>query len=211
MSRPSAPAPTAVNAPSLWQLLVRFYRVFRLVALAALILVLLLILRTPAPPSVQTDPTAAARLEAKLARLQAAPPGQPKTLSVDEAELNSWLGPNLALAPPEDVEPSLAQVQSNVRDLKVSLIDDRARVFLVFDFHGKDLGFTLEGRLRVEQGYLRLDPTYAKLGSLPLPHSTLEGAVQRIFASPENQEQFRLPPEVLDIRVEGGKLLVFRR
>jgi hypothetical protein len=71
-----------------------------------------------------------------------------------------------------------------------------------------DLSLELEGQLTVRDGCLRLEPTAGKLGSLPLMQATLEGAAYRLFDSPENKEKFRLPPEIRDVRVERGRLIV---
>jgi hypothetical protein len=108
------------------------------------------------------------------------------------------------LPPQEDVE----SVRSNVRDVKIELKDNLMRAHVLFDFHGMDMTLELEGRLGVENGYLRLYPTGGKLGSLPLPQGTLESAVQRLFELPENREKFRVPPPIQDIRVESGELVV---
>ena|SRR5438093_9972684 len=39
--------------------------------------------------------------------------------------------------------------------------------YVLFDLYGKELSLTLEGRLSVQDGYLRLSPTRLMLGSLP--------------------------------------------
>jgi hypothetical protein len=78
----------------------------------------------------------------------------------------------------------------------------------LFDIHGKDLTLVLEGRLGAQNGYLRFMPTGGKLGSLPIPQSTLEGAVARMLESPENRDKLRLPDGVGDVRIENGELVV---
>src|SRR5207249_10645510 len=76
-----------------------FYRVFRWVAVASSVLVVVLLLRNPPPPIVQINPEAQKRAEAKVLELHSASEeGKPYTLRLDEAELNSWLRPNLSLA-----------------------------------------------------------------------------------------------------------------
>jgi hypothetical protein len=195
----------------------KIYRVVRWIILAGLVLVLFLLLKNAPPPEVQQDPEAGARVEQKMIELQqAVDAGQPHTLTLEEAELNSFLQSNLALqadtgsgatyASPRD--PTLEEVQSTVRDVRVNLVDDRVRAYVVFDLHGKDLTLTLEGRLRAVNGYLRLEPTGGMLGSLPLLQTTLDSAVERLFESPENKEKFRLPPEIRDIRIVNGQLEV---
>jgi hypothetical protein len=105
-------------------------------------------------------------------------------------------------------EPSIDEVRSNVKDVKVTMQDDRVQAYVLFDFHGKDLTLVLEGRLAAKDGYLRFIPTSGKIGSLPIPQSTLEGAVQRMLDSPENRDKLRLPDGVGDVRIENGQLVV---
>ncbi len=222
---PPRPAPARPAAPVAERegpgAIVRFYRVFRWVVLAALLLVVLLVTKKAPPPSVSSDPEAPQRLEAKLRAAElAAQAGQPHTLALDEAEINSWLGSHLQMArepgsepqsSPPEAEPTLEEVQSSVRDVKVDLVGDRVRAYVLFDYHGKDLTLLLEGRLRAENGYLRFEPTGGKLGELPLPQAALDRATTRLFNDPENREKLRLPPEVRDVRIENGELKVSYR
>ena len=223
----------------------RAYRVARWACLALLVMVMILLLRQAPAPQIPYDPEAKSRLNAKLTALETgARAGQPHQLRLDAAELNSFLGDNLALkqdddrattppslptAPSQRIQPappaasapgapetasslpSLEEVQSTVRDVKITMRDDRVQAYVLFDFHGKDLSLTLEGRLRVAGGYLRFEPVSGKLGSLPLWQSTLEKAVQRMLDSPDNREKFRVPPEIADIRIENGELVVAYR
>ena len=57
-------------------------------------------------------------------------------------------------------------------------------------------------------GYLRFESTSGKLGSLPLPQSTLESGVTRLFDTPENREKMRVTLEIRDIRIENGEVVV---
>jgi hypothetical protein len=224
---------TGKSSPGLFR---RVYRVARWVSLAVLVIVIILLLRQAPVPEIPYDPEAKSRLNAKLTALETdVRTGQPHRLRLDEAELNSFLGENLVLkrepdstvpAPPTEQapepapqpapppiasDPSLEEVQSSVRDVKITMQDDRVQAWVLFDLHGKDLSLTLEGRLRVAGGYLRFDPVSGKLGSLPLPQSTLENAVGRMLDAPENREKFRVPPEINDIRIENGELVVAYR
>jgi hypothetical protein len=88
---------------------------------------------------------------------------------------------------------------------------DRVQGYVVFNLHGVDLSLDLEGQLHAENGYLRFEPTGGKLGSLPIPQSTLETAVKRLLDSTENKEKLRLPDNVRDIRVENGALVITYR
>lgn len=216
----AAPAPASL--PPGRSALRLVYRIFTWGTLALLILTIALALRKSPPPRIQSDPQAAERLQAKLGELrQAREAGQPYTLRMQEAELNGWLSSNLALTPSPDTqprpqagpqaEPTIEQVASNVRDVKIALVEDRVRAYLVFDFHGKELSLELEGRLAARNGFLRFEPLGGKFGSLPLPDSALRNAVERLVDSPENRDNFKLPPEIADVRVANGELLVSYR
>jgi hypothetical protein len=167
--------------------------------------------------------------------------GQPQTLELDEPELNGWLRSNLALQRPLPAlespgnaaanpaaaqqaeaaapqatrlpgeDPAVAEAKSAVRDIRIELMEDSMRAYVEFDFHGKTLSFSLEGRLIVRDGYLSLEPTGGRLGSMPLPAAALESAARTIFESPENRQKFRLPPHIRDIRIEGRNLKVDSR
>lgn len=114
-------------------------------------------------------------------------------------------------APANQMQPTLAEIQSTVRDMRINLTDDRVRVYFLFELAGKDMSLELEGRLLVRDGYLRLEPTAGRLGSFPIPGFTLDNAVRRLFDSPENKEKFHLGAGIRDIRIEGGRLIVERR
>jgi hypothetical protein len=137
---------------------------------------------------------------------------------LNEAELNFWMQSNLALgtepaaggsgAPGPAGEPTLEQVRSSLRDVKVNLMGDRVRAYALFNLYGKDISLELEGRLFVSDGRLRLEPASGKLGSMPIPKLTLDRAVSRLFDSAQNREKFLLPTEIKDIQVINGELSV---
>jgi hypothetical protein len=197
--------------------------------LAALITLILLLHKTP-PPAVQSSPQAAARAEEKLQQVQeSVSQGQKATLRLDESELNSYLASHLALAQsasapasPPPVTPvapqttetpgspsatDVEQVRSSVRDVKVQMEGDHVRAYVVFDVHGKDMTLELVGRLGASDGYLKFEPISGQIGSLPIPQSTLESAVQRLMESPENRDKLKLPPDIADMRIENGELV----
>jgi hypothetical protein len=181
---------------------------------------------SPAPPVV-TSSQAAARAEQKLQDVeQAVSAGQPATLRLDETELNSFLSSHLDISsnaaasaspasssptaptPPAGASPAdIEQARSAVRDVKVQLIEDRVRAYVVFDFHGKDMTLQLEGRLGASDGYLRFEPVSGQLGALPIPQSTLDAAVRRMMDSPDNREKMRLPAEISDLKIENGEII----
>ncbi|MGB7847266.1 MAG: hypothetical protein WBL63_16750 [Candidatus Acidiferrum sp.] len=189
--------------------------------LAALITLILLLHKTP-PPSVQSSPQAAARAEEKLEQVeQSASRGEPAALRLDETELNSLLtsrlakaqSPNVSSSPPAsggNDAPSagdVEQMRSNVRDVKVQMEGDRVKAYVVFDVHGKDMTLELVGRLGSNDGYLKFEPVSGQIGSLPIPQSTLETAVQRLMDSPENRDKLKLPADVSDLHIENGELV----
>jgi hypothetical protein len=105
-------------------------------------------------------------------------------------------------------QATLEQVQSSVKDVKVDMDGDLVKAYVIFDFHGKDLSLELDGHLGARDGYLHFDPVAGKLGSLPLPQSTLDAAVEKLMASPENREQLKLPAQISDIQIVNGQAVV---
>jgi hypothetical protein len=211
------------SRPSPWK---RMFRVLRWTTYAFALVALVLLLHKAPPPLVETSPQAAARVEEKFEQVEkAVASGQPATLRMDETELNSYLATHLALAgngapnpasaggaqgaptgaapTPQEVE----QMRSNVRDVKVQLVDDRVKAYVVFDMHGKDMTLQLEGRLAAQNGYLLFEPLSGQIGALPIPQSTLASAVQRLMDSPENREKLKLPLEITDLRIQNGEVV----
>jgi hypothetical protein len=185
--------------------------------------------RTPAPD--YGLPDAAKRAEAKIQRFQSAVNqdiGQ--KLEMDESGLNGWLIASLALKKQKSGAPAAResliarakkaggiqgpgesapdQKQSLVRDVKTALREDSLRLYAAIDFHGVDVSLELEGKLLVRDGYLRLEPTGGKLDSLPLMSGALQSVAGRLFDSAENREKFRLPPQIREMRIEHGHLVI---
>ncbi len=179
----------------------RFYRVFRWVALAGSVIVVILILRQAPPPQVDRDPDAGLRLQSKMLELaRSMREGRSATLRLEEAEVNSWLSENLDLSSPAS--------DSTLQDLQVDLTGDRLQLYFLFGLYGQNLSLILEGRPQVQEGYLFFEVTAGQLGSLPIPQMALERAVQGLFESPQNRENFKLPPEIASIQVENGELAI---
>jgi hypothetical protein len=99
------------------------------------------------------------------------------------------------------------QVRSQVKDVKVELVDDRVRAYVVFDMHGKDVTLQLEGKLGAENGYLNFEPVSGSIGSLPLPPSALQSAMRHILENPENREKFKLPADMSGLKIENGEVV----
>jgi hypothetical protein len=211
-----------------WRLI---FRIVRWSSYASALIVLLLVLRKAPPPIVETNPQAAARVEQKFDQVQqAVSAGQPATMRMDQTELNSYLISHLDIAsnaaapsttpgapteggaaalpaPSGTTAEQIEQVKSAVKDVKVELIDDRARAYVVFDFHGKDMTLQLEGKLGADNGYLQFAPVSGQIGSLPIPQSTLETAVRRLMESPENREKLKLPDGMSSLKIENGEVV----
>jgi hypothetical protein len=103
---------------------------------------------------------------------------------------------------------TLEQVQSSVKDVKVDMDGDLVKAYVTFDFHDKDLSLELDGHLAAQGGYLKFEPVAGKLGSLPLPQSALDSAVEKMMSSPENREKLRLPPDISNIQIVDGQAVV---
>jgi hypothetical protein len=228
------PQPPRKNGP--WRVA---FRIFCWATYVSSALTLILLLHKAAPPPVEAaSPEAAARVEQKFALVeQSLNTGQAATVRLDEPELNSYLASHLNLEdssgapamPPQGnstnapnvpsaggpagspTQEEIESARSSVRDVKIQLMEDRVRAYILFDMHGKDMTLQLEGRLSSSGGYIRFDPVGGEIGSLPIPRSALETAVQRMMDSPVNRETLRLPPNISDLRVENGEIVLTYR
>jgi hypothetical protein len=113
-----------------------------------------------------------------------------------------------ASAFPGGDQATLEQVQSTVKDVKVDMDGDLVKAYVIFDYHGKDLSLELDGHLSADNGYMKFVPVAGKLGSLPLPQSTLQAAVDKMMASSENREKLKLPADISDIQIQNGQAVV---
>src|SRR5258708_38116308 len=183
-TQPSAHRADAEAAPkrSWWRMAFRIVR-WSMYVLAAVSL--MMVFHAVPPPVIATSPQAAARVDQKIGAVeQAVGGGQSATLRLDQTERNSYLASHLDISPtaPPSTVPSttpapgvdgatsgiptptgttaeqVEQVRSSVRDVKVELIDDRVRAYVVFDFHGKDMTLHLEGKLGAANGHLHFVP-----------------------------------------------------
>jgi hypothetical protein len=213
--------------------LVLIFRIVRWTVYACALIVLILLLHKPAPPAVSTTPEAAARAEQKFQDVQhAVAQGQPATLHMSETELNSYLASHLVLPSANANVPSgtpntttssepsqgapngdqatmddVEQMRSNVKDVKVQLVDDHVRAYVVFDVHGKEMTLQLVGKLGADNGFLKFEPVSGQIGSLPIPQATLEAAVRKMMESPENREKLKLPSDISNLKIENGEVV----
>ena len=201
----------------------RVFRVLPWISLAATVGILLLILRQAPPLPIQTDPQAADRVAEKMAQLQmAVRSNQPHTFTLSEAELNRWMRDNLAIASthqaqqadipaPTGSEANVQEIQSALKDVRINLIGNQLRAYALFALSGKEISLQLDGALTTQGGYIRLQPTAGKIGSLPIPSSTLDGVVHQLFDSPNNRDKFQFPPQIESVRVENNSLVISTR
>jgi hypothetical protein len=203
--------------------LVIVLRVVRWTMYACALILLILLLQKPTPPSVMANAEAAARVEQKFQDAQqAVDKGQSATLTMNETELNSYLASHLEL--PEDQTAGgdensasgdageqssreAAQMRSTVRDVKVQLLKDRVKAYVVLNLHGKDMTLQLEGKLGEDNGFLTFEPVSGQIGALPLPQSTVEAMAHRILDSPENRDKLRLSDDIADLKIENGEVV----
>jgi hypothetical protein len=185
--------------------------------------VLFLILKQAPPLTIQADPQAAERVTEKMAELRLAMESRrPHSLSLSEAELNQWMMDNLAVASarqaenaglsqPSDHESIIQGVQSALKDVRINMVDHRLRAYALFTLYGRDISLQLDGTLETSDGVLRVKPIAGKLGSMPIPRSTLEHVVQKLFDSPQNRDNFKLPPQIASVWIENSALVVVTR
>jgi hypothetical protein len=233
IANPPGESPVSDPQSSKTSTLVLIFRIVRWTVYACALIVLILLLHKPAPPAVSTSPEAAARAEQKFQDVQqATAQGQPATLHMSETELNSYLASHLVLPAanpnPLSAAPNAApsgsgtdgalnaeqptmddveQMRSNVKDVKVQLVDDHVRAYVVFDVHGKDVTLQLVGKLGADNGFLKFEPVSGQIGSLPIPQAVLEAAVRKMMESPENREKLKLPSDISNLKIENGEVV----
>ncbi len=178
------------------------------------LLALFLMFRPAPPPKVAVDPEGPQKIAGRLqAAQEAAAMGQPVAILMTEAELNTWLQSNLAFSgsagqPGAGSQPSQEEVQSSMKDIKLHLVGDQIHAYTLFDLYGKEVSLQLKGKLQVKDGRLRLDATEGQLGSLPIPKATLGSATAGLFDSPKNREKFMLPPQIANVQIQNGELVI---
>jgi len=223
VEEPSITGTETTTQPATKGFLSRIFRVLPWVSLTLTVGILLLILRQAPPLPIQTDPHAADRVAEKMAQMHmAVQTSQPHALTLNEAELNQWMRDNLAIASthqaqqagiptPTGSEPTVQEIQSALKDIRINLLGNQLRAYAVFILYGKEISLQLDGTITTEGGYIRLQPTAGKLGSLPIPSLTLDRVVHQLFDSPSNRDKFQLPPQIESVRVENNSLVISTR
>jgi len=165
------------------------------------------------PSQVQLDRSELNSYLAQNLQLEGKPTGFPAPQQAASMDNVPTVG---SAVPPDDPastfpggdQATLEQVQSTVKDVKVDMEGDLVKAYVIFDYHGKDLSLELDGHLSADSGYMKFVPVAGKLGSLPLPQSTLQAAVDKMMASPENREKLKLPADISDVQIQDGHAVV---
>ena len=214
--------PSEIGSPQSNRI-VRLFRVLPWVSLVLTLGILSAILRQAPALPIQSDPQAADRVAAKMAMLQqSTQTNRAANIALSEAELNQWMRDNLAIASahhaqqaglsvPAGSAATVEAVQSALKDVRMHLAGNQLHAYALFHIYGKDISLQLDGTLETRDGYVRLTPTAGKLGSLPIPNATLGHVVTQLFESPQNREQFQLPPQIQSVRVENSTLVITSR
>lgn len=171
-------------------------KILRIVALASVILSLLalwLLLTKPSMPTAEPSAEAARSFDSKMRELaEAREQGYPAEIRLTEAEVNSKIDAFLRKNPPPPGEATL-------KGARVRLEGEKAIALIAVNVKGKDLYVTMGGRLDFRDRAVRLVPSEARIGNLPIPVSMLEGKVNMRMEVPEN---------VSGVRVENSELVV---
>jgi hypothetical protein len=229
------PQPSKKNTP--WRMAFRVFRWATYIATAITLLMLFHKADPPMVEAASPEAAARVDQKFANAA-QALNSGQAATVHLDQTEVNSYLSSHLnlenssAATPPvpqassgntassapanstpansadSPTQEDINRARSSVRDVKIQMIEDRVKAYVVFDVHGKDMTLQLEGRLSSSGGYLRFDPVSGEIGSLPIPQSALQTAVQRMMDSPVNRETLRLPSNISELHVDNGEIVV---
>jgi hypothetical protein len=201
----------------------RVFRTLPWISLTVTVGILLLILGQAPPLPIPTDPQAADRVAEKMAQLHMAiQTSQPHALTLNEAELNQWMRDNLAIASthqaqqagipvPAGSEPNVQEIQSALKDVRINLLGNQLRVYALFALYGKEISLQFDGTITTEGGYIKLQPTAGKLGSLSIPSLTLDRVVRQLFDSPSNRDKFRIPPQIESVQVDNNSLVISTR
>jgi hypothetical protein len=177
----------------------------RIISVGILVLALIAVLMALRPPSallVLGSAEDVRSFDEKIASLaQPHQQGATQTIHITEAELTSKLQQGLDEVPPT----------GGIVVLKAASVHLDGEGFVgvfTLDASGKALYLTMTGALGVVDGRLQIQPSSAKLGSLPIPAAAFQRILQRQFDSPEARERLRLPDFIKAVHINNGELLV---
>jgi hypothetical protein len=170
--------------------------------LAIALIAFMMALRSPNVTLVPVSAQDAKSFDEKIASLeQAHQQGVAHTAHITEAELTSKLQQGID-------ESANAQGSVALKAASVHLGDDGFAGMFTLSVSGKELYLTMTGTLGDINGRFQIQPTTAKLGSLPIPAMAFRSLLQKQFDSPEARERLRLPEFIKDVHIVNGELLV---
>ena len=178
-------------------------RIISVSILALALIAVLMALRAPSATLVPVSAQDTKSFDEKILSLeQAHQQGVTQTAHITETELSSKLQ--------QGIDESAANPQGSVvlKAASVHLEGDGFVGVFTLSAGGKELYLTLTGTLGVLDGRLQIQPSTAKLGSLPIPAAAFRSLLQKQFDSPEARERLRLPEFIKDVHIENGELLV---
>lgn len=178
-------------------------RIISVSIFALAVIAVLMALRAPSATLVPASAQDAKSFDQKISSLaQAHQQGATQTARITETELSSKLQ--------QGIDESAANPQGSVvlKAASVHLDGDGFEGVFTLDVSGKELYLTMTGTLGVLDGRLQIQPSAAKLGSLPIPASAFRSLLGKQFDSPEARERLRLPEFIKDVRIENGELVV---
>lgn len=184
-------------------------KVSRIIYLSILILMLiavLMALRAPSTTLVPVSAQDAKSFDEKISSLeQSHQQGFAQTAHIKETELTSKLQ--------QGIDESAANPQGSValKAASVHLEGDGFLGVFTLSVRGKELYLTMAGTLGVLDGRLQIQPSSAKLGSLPIPAPLFRSLLKIRSDSPEARERFELPDFLKDVHIENGELQVESR
>jgi hypothetical protein len=177
-------------------------RIISVSILALALIALILALKSPNAQLVPVSEQDVKSFDEKAgAMAMAHQQGSPQTVHFTETELTSKLQQGLDENPPDGGAVVL-------KAASVHLAGDGFVAVFTLDASGKTLYLTMAGTLGVADGRLQIQPTSAKLGSLPILAAAFQRILQRQFDTPEKRERLRLPDFIKDVRIDNGELLV---
>ena len=203
------------------------WQVVRWTFLAVLLLVVVQMLRRPSPPTLpaptqQQALASAASFRSKLDSLAAAhdqgSSGQEARFSEDE--LNAYIQQSTGALPnpqdagsatPAPVNGSEDAAGSIIKKTSVGMVGDEMTLQIVVQRFGRDIYFTLAGKLSSDNGYATFHPTRCKLGELTMPLGFIDERLQQQLNQPGNREHLKLPDFIRDLRVENGELVIVEK
>lgn len=202
----------------------KLQRIISFATLAISILTLVLVLKRPAPVAPAVAPATAAA-DAQSFQEKVNQLAQPKAPGQGESEVRMSSGEvSAALAQAAGLLPATANAPTgtsgssaaspamqfpgavpNIKDYQVSMDGDTVRGQFLTQIAGKDVYLTLAGHLGSKDGYATFDATEVKVGDLSVPAALVNEVLQKKLA--EQRDQFKLPDNVKDIKVENGELV----